>query len=166
MTVNAAIGWLIPGFAITVVDAWLSIQSLTGIMQPRNPLAVIAAGLLGAALTVFAVISPVWGELIKRPAVQVVRYLLLAADIATSIVGAVWYGVLGHKLDEPVDFHLMHFDLSNWFVTSLFVAVVVGVAFVCHKFGKAMKRVAEYRDEKRRAEEERERHRDRVGRFR
>jgi hypothetical protein len=146
MTLDTAIIWLVPGFAITAIDAWLSIQSLTGIMQPKNPLAVVVAGLLGAFLTILAVISPIWGAAIRKTHVKLVRYTLLVFDIATSIVGAIWYGALGHKLNEAVDFHKIKFVPANWFVTCLFIAVVLLVAFVCHMFGKAMKVVMQNRE--------------------
>ena len=134
-----AFGWLLPGFVISVIDAWLSVQSMVGILQPRNILAFAAAIVLGMALTAFAVLSPIWTSEDSPMLLHGLKYLLVVIDVGTSVIGAIWYGLMGEPLNRTVHFEEMVFDPSNWFATALIVAFVIIVAWCCHMFGCAMK---------------------------
>ncbi|MFI5911294.1 hypothetical protein [Dactylosporangium sp. NPDC051541] len=135
---GAAIGWLVPGFVISIIDAFLSIQSMVGIMQPKNLIGMAAAIVVGMSLTVFAVLSPLWASNTTSGAMHGVRYTLLAVDIGTSVIGAIWYGVMGRPLDTTVHFAEIKFQPANWLVTLAFIAFVLIVAWCCHMFGRAM----------------------------
>jgi hypothetical protein len=160
---EASIAWLLPGIFISVFDAWLSVQSMVGIMQPRNPLGFAAAIIFGTALTAFAVVSPLWAGRTDSVSLRVLRYFLLSVDIATSVVGALWYGMMHGNLRETVDFSRMEFDFANWFPTLVFVAVVLLVAWVCHMLGRALWSLNELKKQADQQKEAEQRRRDRQG---
>jgi hypothetical protein len=124
---------------VSVIDAWLSMQSMVGIIQPKNALAFLAAVLLGMSLTAFAVLSPLWTTAESPIFLHVIKVAIVVIDVGTSIIGAIWYGLMGQPLDRTVHFEEMHYDPSNWFATALIIAFVVIVAWICHMFGLAMK---------------------------
>ncbi|MBU2671054.1 hypothetical protein KOI35_46915 [Actinoplanes bogorensis] len=139
MSRGSAFAWLLPGFVVSVIDAWLSMQSMVGIIQPKNILAFVAAVLLGMALTAFAVLSPLWTTEYSPVFLHLIKYLLVIVDVGTSIIGAIWYGLMGQPLNRTVHFEEMHWAPSNWFATTLIVGFVVIVAWFCHMFGLAMR---------------------------
>jgi len=138
MGTKSAVFWLLPGFAISIIDIFLSIQSMVGILQAKTVIGYLAAVVVGTSLTLFAITSPVWGRTISSANLQAVRYLLLGIDIGTSVVGAIWYGLMRQPITSKIHLEKMHFDPSNTLATAGFIAFVLIVAWVCHQFGRAM----------------------------
>jgi hypothetical protein len=138
MSERAIILWFVAGFPIAVVDAWLSVQAMFGLIHPANGLGYLVAISSGIALTVFAVYVPIVRG--SRPSIilVVVWLVALGIDILTSIIGAIWYGVLGKPLGSAVDFSAVYFEPANWLETLLFVGFVLALAFFCVKFGQAL----------------------------
>jgi hypothetical protein len=136
--VKAVNFWLLAGFPISVVDAWLSIQSTAGMMHAIDPVTYVMAALVGLSLTGFAVFLPTLKQGHDSVAFSAFWFTLTLIDVGTSVVGTIWYGMLHQPFTQPVDFSLLRFVPGNWLMTLLFVAFVVLVAWCCVMFGKAI----------------------------
>lgn len=138
-----AIGLLPIGFAIAVIDAWMSIQSIVGMLKPQSLVELIVGGLVGCALTVIAVSAPVLKMDQWNAFLRFCWTLVLLVDIGTSIIGAIWYGVMRKKPNVPVDFSQMHYDPGNVQRTAVFLAFVLLLAGGCVLFGKVLHRLSQ-----------------------
>jgi hypothetical protein len=121
-----------------VLDAWLSIQSVVGIMHAINPLAYGLAATFGIALTIFAICLPILREGRKSRGYLFLWLILTAFDLGTSSVGAIWYGMMHNPMTEPVHLSELQFDFDNWLETGFYIGGVLLVAWACVMFGKAL----------------------------
>ncbi len=138
-----AIGLLPVGFVIAVIDAWMSIQSIVGMLQPKSVAELGVGWVVGCTLTVIAVSAPAL-KIDRWPFVLRLCWgLVLVFDVATSVVGAIWYGVMRHHPTVPVDFSRMHYDPGNAQRTGVFIAFVLILAGGCVLFGKVLHRLSQ-----------------------
>ena len=138
MNNRSVVLWFTAGIPIAVVDGWLSVQSLFGLISPVNIFGYLVAISMGVLLTVFAVYVPILRGERTSPALVLIWVGAFSVDMITSIVGAIWYGVLQNPLNSTIDVSELTFEPANWSVTLLFVAFVLIVAFCCFKFGQAL----------------------------
>jgi hypothetical protein len=138
MNRKVAIFWIPPGFIIVIIDAWLSIQSMAGIMHAVNIMGYVLAVIVGISLTTFSVFYPILKK--DKPSLLLLASwtFLMAADIGTSVVGAIWYVQLGNPLTKPVNLALLSFEPANFLTTLGYVLSVLVIAWCCVMFGKAL----------------------------
>lgn len=137
MTRGKATFWLVLGFTFAVIDAWLSMQAAFGFISPRNLLQFAAAAMVGLLFTLFAVLAEPLH--LRKSALGFMFWLImLALDVATSMVCAVWYGQFGHAFSMQINFAEITFDPSNWQVSSIYLGLVAVTAAFCIKFGQAI----------------------------
>lgn len=134
-----ALVWVPFGFVVSIIDAWLSVQSLFGIMNPNNALGYTGAAVVGISLTGFAIYAPIVLEARRSSAFLIAWMTLCVLDIGTSIVGAMWYGLMAQPLNAPIQFSYIEFAPGNWVQTLGYIAFVLIVAGVCVQFGRALK---------------------------
>ncbi len=140
MSERLAVFILVLGVPLSVIDAWLSVQSIAGLMAPANLLGWTATVILGLGLTSFAILTPMFREAFRWGGVSLAVWILvIAGDVGTSCVGAVWYGQLGHSVHEPIDISAIAFDISNFGQTLGYVGFVVIVGTACLMLGEALK---------------------------
>lgn len=132
--------WLCAGFTFAVIDAWLSMQAMFGILNPQNPIQWLVAVVIGLLFTLFAVLSEPL-ELRESWAGLLFWLAILAIDVATSVLCAIWYGLLGHSFSQRIDLSQIVFDVGNWHATSVYVVFVIITAAMCIQFGRAIKRL-------------------------
>ncbi len=137
MTRRAAVIWLIPGLTISVIDCWLSIQSMFGIVNPTNAIGVTVAAGIGFGLTAFAVLAPIARG--NSVGLLALWWILVVIDVGTSVLGAIWYGLLHHGLHSRIVLSGLRFDPTNWLATAVFVGFVLLVAWCCAQLGRALK---------------------------
>lgn len=131
--------WLWAGFPFVCIDAWLSIQSVFGIFDAVNPLGYTLAALAGAVLTGLSVYGPIlYRERITFLAVAL-WLIALAIDVASSILGAIWYVVIGQPLNSWINFAELRYEPANTSATVVAALVVLAVALACVMFGKALR---------------------------
>ena len=99
------------------MDTASGVVSLKGILQPSNILADIAClggsiVITGMAMTTKSVFSPKSNLLIR-----LLWGIAIGIDFVTTVLGTVYYVILGMPLDEPPDITLIKFDPSNIFQT-------------------------------------------------
>lgn len=138
MSDRAIILWFVAGFPIAVVDAWLSVLAMFGLIEPTNAVEWLVAVTAGIAMTAYAIYVPIVRGSRTSPLLVLVWLLALGIDLVTSVIGVIWYGVLGEPLGSAVDFSEIYWEPSNWLVTSLFVGFVLALAAFCVKFGQAL----------------------------
>lgn len=138
MDERGAVFWLVVGSIISVIDGWLSIQSMFGILAPSHALSLIAAVIVGICLTTIAVCAPIIRDNTTAPVLRLVWFIVLSIDIGTSILGAIWYGVMSNPLNSRIVFSEIEYDPGNWLETAVFFAFVLIVAGCCFKFGQAL----------------------------
>lgn len=137
MTQAGAGFWLIGGLVVSVGDAWLSMQAMFGIINPRNALQWIAAIAAGLAFTLFAVLAEPLR--LRRTARGAMFWLVMVlCDVATSVLCAIWYGQFGQPFDSRIDTSRMSFDITYWQVTGAYVLLVALFAYGCIQFGRAI----------------------------
>jgi hypothetical protein len=146
MTRGIAIFLLPFGFVIAVMDAWMSIQSIVGILQPQSWPELIVGWLVGCVLTVVAVAAPALK--VKNPHILLRLFWVVAlvVDVGTSVVGAIWYGVMRNKPSVPVDFSQMYYDPRNAQRTLVFLAFVAILTGGCVVFGKILHQLSKKGD--------------------
>lgn len=59
MNDGAVFFWLLVGGIIAVIDCWLSIQSMFGILHPSDFISYTVAIIVGISLTTIAVLAPI-----------------------------------------------------------------------------------------------------------
>ncbi|MBM2616013.1 hypothetical protein JIG36_10640 [Actinoplanes sp. LDG1-06] len=140
MSRSSAAFWVVFGFLISIVDAWLSIQSMAGMMHAVTVMGYVFAAIVGVALTAFAVLLPIMMAAHRNAPVLLVCVwvVLTVADVGTSVVGVIWYVRLGHPLTVPVDLTELHYAPANWMTTLGYIASVLIVAWCCAQFGRAL----------------------------
>lgn len=138
MSERKIVFWLVVGLIISVIDCWLSVQSMFGVLAPSNALSTIVAVLMGISLTAIAVLAPIFKDNTAGLEYRILWLVILLADIGTSILGAIWYGIMGKSLNSKIVFSEITYDPGNWFVTVVFVVFVLVVAGCCFKFGQAL----------------------------
>lgn len=138
MSDRSIIVWFVAGFFLSIIDAWLSVQSIFGLINPSNFLGYAAAVTVGACLTLFAIYVPIVRASNPSPLFAALWGVAFLIDIATSVIGAIWYGVLNQPLNSRIDLSMITFAPSNWQATLIFVAFVLIVAGCCYKFGQAL----------------------------
>jgi hypothetical protein len=143
MSRTAALVWIPFGFIVSIIDCWLSIQSMFGMMNPANFMGYSAAVVVGVALTAFAIGAPIVRQAHSSVVFLFCWLLLVILDIGTSVIGAIWYGLLKHPLNSRIDIAGLRFDPGNWMNTAAFVAFVLIVAWCCVRFGKALKTLSQ-----------------------
>jgi hypothetical protein len=129
---------IIIGFVVAAIDAWLSIQSTIGLMSPQNAIGWAAAIVVGIAMTVLAVMTPILKDQSLGLFWKAVWIVMTIGDIVTSIIGTIWYGALSHPITESVKFDELSFDFGNTLTTLLHVAFVVLLFLACLALGKAL----------------------------
>lgn len=63
---------------------------------------------------------------------------MLSIDIGTSILGAIWYGVMRNSINSKIVISEIGLDLNNSLETAVYFAFVFIVAYCCVKFGQAL----------------------------
>lgn len=130
--------WLVVGGIIAIIDCWLSIQSMFGLLSPSDFLSFTVAITMGFSLTAIAVLAPIIRD---HTTALIWRFLWLIAlliDIGTSILGAIWYGVMRNPINSKIVFSEIGYDPNNSLETSVYFAFVLIVAYCCVKFGQAL----------------------------
>jgi hypothetical protein len=127
------------GIPLAAIDAWLSMQSLIGIMNPESAFGFFVASGVGLLLTAIAIVAPIVDEAIDSGFARFVWWMMLTFDIATSCVGTIWYAQLGNDLTDPVDFSQIHFAPGNALSTLLYIFFVLTIAALCYWLGWAFK---------------------------
>jgi hypothetical protein len=89
MNEREAVLWLVAGCIIAVIDAWLSILSMFGILSPSNALSFAAAIIVGFSFTTIAVCAPIVIENTTAVTVQFAWFVIPLFDIGTSMLGAI-----------------------------------------------------------------------------
>ncbi|MHA6783542.1 hypothetical protein ACVGOW_21515 [Pseudonocardia saturnea] len=81
MSNRAVLLWFVFGLPIAMIDAWLSVQSMFGLVNPTNFLGYLVAVLSGIALTALAVYVPVLRAGGRRPLLILLWILALTTDL-------------------------------------------------------------------------------------
>jgi hypothetical protein len=145
MSDRAVVIWFIAGVPIAIVDGWLSVQSMFGLIAPSNFLRSLVAVTMGIGLTIFAIYVPILRGSRSSPIFVMLWIGSFSIDLITSVIGVIWYGALGEPLNSNIDFSVIKFDPSNWLVTLTFIAFVLLVAGCCFKFGQALNELGQRR---------------------
>ena len=160
-----AIGCIVAGIPIAIIDAWLSMQAMFGILDPRNFLSYTVAIFGGIFFTAFLVLSEASGKrkewfgnaskklkeiiimlvLISIDKVtRIMRWLVLfSVDTGTSILCAIWYGLLGNPFNRRIEVDQIKFDPNNWPLTSIYVVFVIVSLGCCILLGRAFESMLE-----------------------
>ncbi|MGQ0778131.1 MAG: hypothetical protein ACT4NY_27590 [Pseudonocardiales bacterium] len=133
--------WLMFGGIIAVIDCWLSIQSMFGILHPFDFLSYSVAIIVGISLTAIAVLAPIIRDHTTAPIWKFLWFIVLLVDIGTSILGAIWYGVMRNPINSKIDISEIGYDPNNSPETAVYIAFVLIVAYCCVKFGQALNRL-------------------------
>lgn len=138
MSNRAVVIWLVAGFPISVIDAWLSVQSMFGLLSPTHAIGYLVAIGAGICLTVFAVYVPIVRGQRTSPVLVLIWVVAFTVDVLTSILGVIWYGAIGEPLNVPINVSELHFEPANTVATITVVGFVLVVAVCCIKFGQAL----------------------------
>ncbi|MEU4237551.1 hypothetical protein [Actinoplanes sp. NPDC026619] len=138
MSIRLAWAILPVGFVLSVIDAWFSIQSIAGAIKADDPADYIVASVMGLFLTGFAVFLPVLKEAFRSAIWGAIWFVLTVADIGTSVMGAIWYGAMGHKFRDPIVLGAIHYTPANWQATVIYIGFVIFVQAWCVAFGYAI----------------------------
>jgi hypothetical protein len=130
--------WLVAGIPLALVDAWLSIQSMAGVFNPANPIGTAAAVVTGVAMTLIAVVLPMHLARNNSLLLRLFWVFVGVADLASSILGMLWYGVMRKPLKEQIDFHKMHFKPEKSGLTAVSIGFVLLLLFGCIQLGRAL----------------------------
>jgi hypothetical protein len=138
MRSSTALFLMIAGFPIAVVDLWLSLQSMVGIMKPVGGIDWLFVGIVSFAMTAIAIAHPIVSEISSSFLFKALWFVALLFDVTTSLVGTIWYLVLKSPYSEPVNFSKLTIDWGNSVPTAAYFAVVILIALGCVAFGKAL----------------------------
>jgi hypothetical protein len=136
MSTTAARIWITAGLPITLLDAWLSMQAMFGLLAPRNPVMWVTAVVVGVFFTAFAVMAETLGMRRRLPG-KLLWAVIFAVDMATSVLCAVWYGQLHHSFKSRIMVSQIHFVPGNWVFTFIYLMLVVIAAGGCIQLGRA-----------------------------
>lgn len=150
MSRGFAIGCIVAGAPIAVIDAWLSMQAMFGILDPRNFLSYAVAIFGGMFFTAFIVLSEAFGKRRdwfahigrKFPGFAIWLTLFLV-DTGTSILCAIWYGLLGYSFNTRIEISELTYKPGNWPLTSIYIAFVVVSLGCCILLGRAFETMLE-----------------------
>jgi len=136
MSRRSAAFWVILGVPISILDAWLSMQAMVGILNPGNLVGYATAAVSGMFFTSFAILSEVLS--MRKTTFGMLSWLLIFLfDIATSTLCAIWYGLLKHPFSQRIRLSEIHYDPGNWALTVIYVGVVILAAWGCIQLGRA-----------------------------
>jgi hypothetical protein len=136
MSRKSAVIWAIGGVPVAAIDAWLSMQAMFGILNPRNFLGFAVAFAAGIFFTAFAVLSETFG-MRRKPFGFLAWTLILVVDMGTSILCAIWYGQFGNPFSRRIQISEIRFDPDNWIYSGIYIAFVVAFAWGCIQLGRA-----------------------------
>jgi hypothetical protein len=142
MNHRTATVWIVAGVPVAIIDAWLSMQAMFGILDPRNFLSYTVAVVSGMFFTTFAVLSETFG--MRKNILGLLAWVVLfIVDMSTSVLCAVWYGLFGHPFSQRIQISRIRFDPSHWPLTSIYIAFVVLAALGCIQLGRAFETLLE-----------------------
>ncbi|MDV7989306.1 hypothetical protein [Rhodococcus sp. IEGM 1374] len=137
MTKNVAFVWIFLGMPIAVLDAWLSMQSLFGIVGPKNLLGYFMVGSLGVAFTAFAVLGSALPSVRENLFFLLIWLAIFLVDVVTSVFGGIWYIQFAKPLNSQIRIESIEFDITNWASTSVILVIIALAAWGCIKMGEA-----------------------------
>jgi hypothetical protein len=147
---QAALFFLPLGFVCGAIDAWLSIQSLVGLTNPKGVLGYLTATIAGLALSGFAAFLPFIRSAFRSLLNTALYLVVLSVDVLTSIAGAIWYGALGHTFKTPIDLREIEISSGGWPSMAVYVIFVLVLTWLTYRFGQAIVTITSYRRENQR----------------
>ncbi|MEV0313561.1 hypothetical protein [Nonomuraea fuscirosea] len=111
---------------------------MAGIIGTEHLLNYVVATIVGMSLTVFAVFLPVLKAVFRSVPWGTLWLLLTLIDLASSALGGIWYGVIGHPFTDPILFDQIYFEPSNWLETVIYLGFVSLIAVACVACGHAI----------------------------
>jgi hypothetical protein len=130
-----AVGFLPLGILLTLADAWLSMQSVVGILG-IGTLNLIVGIVVGGGLSAFLVFAALVGMSETGIAMKALWGVFLIVDLSTSLTGAIWYGALRSPYTEPIDFSKLTVApeaVPRLVIFSIFTAIVTISAILLGK---------------------------------
>lgn len=138
MNGKAAIFWVVFGLPLVILDAWLSVQAMFGLLNPHNPIMWAATILVGLFFTVFVVGAETAG--MRRSMFGLfVWVIIFLIDMGTSMLCVVWYGQLHHSFKNRIILSDLRFAPGNWLFTLIYIILVIIALGACIQLGRAFK---------------------------
>jgi H+/Cl- antiporter ClcA len=130
---------MIVGLAV-FADAIASGITLMAFFQANN---ILSQGLLfsgGCIITGLVIFTK---EILESDSflLKLIWFMAVAVDAYTTVVGVIFYVIIGKQLAEPVDLSIIHYDPTNWpktiivfFVTGIVTGASITSLYVLEKF--------------------------------